>query len=74
MHVLSVQYKRKTIPLYDISIGGVFKCVASINMCTKKAVQLNGRSFKKTVIHQCGWVYSTDIRETKEKELRIKDD
>ena len=74
MHVLSVQYKCKTIPLYDISIGGVCKCVASINMCTKKAVQLNGRSFKKTVIHQCGWVYSTDIRETKEKELRIKVD
>ena len=43
-------------------------------MCTKKAVQLNGIPLKKTVIHQCGWVYSTDIRETKEKELRIKDD
>jgi len=51
-----------------LSVWPVLTCVQ------KKTVQLNGRSFKKTVIHQCGWVYSTDIRETKEKELRIKDD
>ena len=64
--VVFVKYERKIIPLYDISIGGVFKCVASINMCTKKAVQLNGRPLKKQLlISVAGFTVQTFVKPKK---------
>ena len=62
--VVFVKYERKIIPLYDISIGGVFKWVASINMCTKKAVQLNGRP-SQLLISVAGFTVKTFVKPKK---------